>query len=81
MGGSDDAFELLQSKSGKTFYIENKIRNLKDLPQRITVHRGDEKIIFKSREDYKKYCLENGRDFNVQSWGVDMDILLEVKVP
>ncbi len=80
-GESDDAFELLQSKSGNTLYIENKIRNVKSLPQRITVHRGGEKMVFKSKEDYKKYCEENGRDFNVQSWGVDMDILLEVKVP
>lgn len=80
-GESDDAFELLQSTSGNSIYIENKIRNLKDLPQRITVTRGGEKLTFKSKADYKKYCDETGHDFNVKSWGVDMDIVLEVKVP
>ncbi len=80
-GESDDAFELLQSNSGNTVYIENKIRNLKELPKRITVTRGEEKLMFKSEADFKKYCKETGSDFNVKSWGVDMDILLEIKVP
>lgn len=80
-GESDYAFELLQSNSGNTIYIENKIRNLKDLPKRITVTRGEEKLMFKTEADFKKYCKETGSDFNVKSWGVDMDILLEVKVP
>jgi hypothetical protein len=80
-GESDDAFELLQSNSGNTIYIENKINNLKNLPKRITVNRGNEKLTFKSEEDYRKYCKETGSDFNVKSWGVDMDILLEIKVP
>ncbi len=80
-GENDDAFELFQSTSGNSIYIENKIRNLKDLPQRITVTRGGERLTFKSKADYKKYCDETGHDFNVKSWGVDMDIVLEVKVP
>ncbi len=80
-GESDDAFELLQSNSGNTIYIENKINNLKNLPKRITVNRGNEKLTFKSEEDYRKYCKEMGSNFNVKSWGVDMDILLEIKVP
>jgi copper chaperone CopZ len=80
-GESDDAFELIQSTSGNTIYIENVIRNLKSLPKRITVTRGGEKLVFKSEDDYRKYYKETGSDFNVKSWGVDMDILLEVKVP
>lgn len=80
-GESDDAFELLQSNSGNVIYIENKINNLKNLPKRITVNRGNEKLTFKSEEDFRKYCKETGSDFNVKSWGVDMDILLEIKVP
>jgi hypothetical protein len=54
---------------------------MKELPHRITVVRNGEKITFKSKADYQKYREENGRDFNVRSEGVDMDILLEVKVP
>jgi hypothetical protein len=80
-GENDDAFELLQSLSGNIIYIENKIRNMKELPHRITVVRNGEKITFKSKADYQKYREENGRDFNVRSEGVEMDILLEVKVP
>jgi len=80
-GENDDAFELLQSTSGHTIYIENKIRNLKELPHRITIVRDGEKITFKTKADYEKYCKENGRSFNQRSEGVDMDILLEIKVP
>ena len=36
-GEHDDAFELEQSASNNTVYIENRIKNLKSLPKRITV--------------------------------------------
>jgi hypothetical protein len=80
-GENDDAFELLSETSGNAIYIENKIRNLKELPHRITVHRNGEMITFRTKADYQKYRNENGGDFNRRSEGVDMDILLEVKVP
>lgn len=80
-GENDDAFELLQSTSGNMIYIENKIRNLKELPHRITVTNNGEKVTFKTKADYQQYCEEHGRNFNQRSEGVDMDILLEVKVP
>jgi hypothetical protein len=80
-GEHDDAFELVQSTSGNALYIENKIKNLKALPKRITVIRGTERLTFKSEADYKKYCEETGSNFNIKSWGVDIDIVLEVKVP
>jgi hypothetical protein len=80
-GENDDAFELLHYTSGNTIHIENKIRNLKELPHRITVVDNGEKVTFKTKADYQKYCEEHGRHFNQRSEGVDMDILLEVKVP
>lgn len=80
-GEYDNAFELLQSTSGNTMNIENKIRNMKELPHRITVMNKGEKITFKNKADFEKYCEENGRNFNQRSEGVDMDILLEIKVP
>jgi len=80
-GEHDEAFEIEQSTSDKTLYIENRIKNLKSLPKRITVVRGTERLTFKSEADYKKYCEETGSSFNVKSWGVDMDIVLEIKVP
>ena len=54
---------------------------MKTLPQRITIDQGGQKIVFRTKADYKKYCEENGKNFNSMSMGVDMDIILEIKVP
>lgn len=80
-GENDDAFELLESNSVNSLFIENRIHNLKELPHRITIVNKGEKITFKTKADYQKYCEENGKNFNMRSEGVDMDIVLEVKVP
>lgn len=80
-GENDDAFELLTSANGNTVVIENNIKDLKNLPQMITVIDGSKKIRFKSKEDYKKYKSENGASYDIVSWGVDMDIILEIKIP
>lgn len=80
-GENDSAFELTQSTSDNVIFIENRINNLKNLPHRITVKRGEEKIVFKTEADYKKYVSETGQSFNIRSQGVDMDIVLEIKVP
>ena len=80
-GENDDAFVLSQSASGNVIRIENEIRNMKSLPHRITVIKGSDKIVFKNKADYRKYCDENGKDFNITSMGVDIDIVLEIKVP
>jgi hypothetical protein len=80
-GENDDAFELLESNSANIISIENKIRNLKELPHRITIVNKGEKITFKTKADFQKYCEDNGKNFNTRSEEVDMDILLEVKVP
>lgn len=80
-GESDDAFVLETSTSGNIISIESRINGLKSLPQRITVTQGGRKIVFRTKGDYKKYCDENGKDFNTMSTGVDMDITLEIKVP
>lgn len=80
-GENDDAFEILQSTSDKVVTIENKIVNLKQLPQRVTITQGEEKITFKTKADFEKYCQENGRHFSRTTMGVDMDIILEIKIP
>lgn len=80
-GESDDAFELNQSVNQNTVYIENTIRNMKSLPHRITITDGAKKITFKDKAEFRKYCDEQGREFKTTSWGVDMDIILEIKVP
>ena len=80
-GESDDAFELITSTAGNTVNVRNEIHNLKNLPQRITITRDGQKMVFKSKADYKKYADQNGKDYNMMSSGVDMDIHLEIKVP
>lgn len=80
-GEHDDAFELAHTVSGNQVVIENRIKNLKQLPRYYTVKRGEEKITFKTREEFEKYKAEHGRDFQYTSEGVDMYITLEIKVP
>lgn len=80
-GENDDAFELFTTTSGQVISVRNEIHNLKGLPQRITVTRDGQKIVFKSKADYQKYTEQNGKGFNMMSQGVDMDIFLDIKIP
>lgn len=80
-GENDDAFEWLVNNDGPVIEIESNIRGLKNLPQMVTVRDGAEKILFASREEYRKYKAENGRSFDRVSWGVDINVTIEVKVP
>jgi hypothetical protein len=80
-GEHDDAFQLVISNEGKAVTIKNKIINMKNLPQRVTVFDGAEKIIFKNKEEYTKYQQQQGKRFTRVSYGLDMDIILEIKIP
>ncbi|MBY0434670.1 MAG: hypothetical protein K2U26_11220 [Cyclobacteriaceae bacterium] len=80
-GESDDAFELIQTETGNELRIENKIRDMKSLPHRMTIVDRGQKIVFKSKADYKKYAEQNGKNHEFMTWGLEMDILLEVKIP
>src|SRR6478736_2047526 len=80
-GENDDAFELKESTSNGTIYLDGSIKNLKSLPQRITINRDGQKIMFKTKADYKEYVAKNGGNYNHMSWGVDMEIIIEIKVP
>lgn len=81
-GENDDAFELITSTGDNTISIKNEIRNMKNLPHRITVRDGTQKIVFRTKEEMKKYKEENNiGHFNSVSNGVEMDIILEIKVP
>lgn len=80
-GESDDAFELIQETSGNTVVIEGRIKNMKQLPHRYTVMRGEEKITFKTKSELEKYKQEHDGNFKFTSHGVDIEITLEVKVP
>jgi hypothetical protein len=80
-GENDDAFDLQTTTTGSIITIRNEIKNMKNLPQRITITRDGQKIIFRDKAEFQKYQQEHGKGFNTQSWGVDMKILLEIKVP
>lgn len=80
-GENDDAFELDVTESGGTVYIENHIRNLMNLPQRITIVDKGQRMVFKSKTELNKYKEENPGSYDRMSWGPNIDITLEIKVP
>jgi hypothetical protein len=80
-GENDDAFGLTSSVSGVVLNIRGEMINMKSLPQRITIYRDGQKVTFKNKEEYQKYTSTSGRDYDMMSTGVDIDITLEIKVP
>jgi len=80
-GENDDAFELKESVSNNTIYLDGTIRDMKNLPRRITITRDGQKIMFRTKADYKEYISKNGGNYNNMSWGADIEIELEIKVP
>ena len=80
-GENDDAFKLDLSSSGGVVTLRNEIKDFKNLPRTITVQNGTEKIVFKNNEEFKKYKQQHGSNFNCTSYNVDLEIVLEIKVP
>jgi hypothetical protein len=80
-GENDDAFVFENTTSNNTIYLSSVINDLKNLPQRITIMRDGQKIMFKDKAEFKKYQQENGKNYSTMSWGADIDIQLEIKVP
>jgi hypothetical protein len=55
---------------------------MKNLPHRTTITDGGKKITFRTQADYRKYQQETGRSgFEMVSMGVDMEIIIDIKVP
>lgn len=79
-GEADDQFKINVKTSGNTISISNEIVDMDRIPHRITVHDGAKKIVFRNKSEWKKYQDEHGKSDNV-SMGVDMKIVLEIKVP
>jgi hypothetical protein len=80
-GENDDAFRLSSSVRGNILVIESEIVNLKNLPRRITVMREGKKMIFKNKSALRDYDPDNRNNYKFYSEGVDMDIVLEIRVP
>ncbi|GHM99414.1 hypothetical protein WSM22_09040 [Cytophagales bacterium WSM2-2] len=80
-GENDDAFKLESEVSGNEILVSGEIRNLKSLPHHVTIWNNGQKMSFRTKEDYNKYASEHGRNYESMSWGTDIDIFLEIKVP
>ncbi len=80
-GENDEAFQLSSSIRGNTLVIESEIVNLKNIPRRITVMKEGKKMTFKNKLALRDYDPGNHNNYKFYSEGVDMDIVLEIKVP
>jgi hypothetical protein len=80
-GENDDAFIFENEVVGGAVELRSYIKDLKSLPQRITIVRDGQKIMFRDKAELKKYQQEHGTGYNTMSWGADIDIHLEIKVP
>ncbi len=80
-GENDNAFVLETASLGNELSIFGKMKDLEKLPHRITINRNGRKILFKTKADYTKYADQNGHDYNSMSWGTDIEIFMEIKVP
>jgi len=81
-GENDDAFKLTTATNGNEISIRSEVSGVDKLPHRITVVDGNQKMTFRDKEALRKYETEHGkRRYEVRTWGVNMDITLEIKVP
>ncbi len=80
-GENDDAFVMESSKEGSVIDVRSEIKDLKNLPQRITIMHENKKIMFRDEAELRKFQAENGTSYQRMSWGPDIEIVLEVKVP
>jgi len=80
-GESNDALLITSTNSGNTVTIEGAIKNFESIPRRVTIEKDGQKMVFKNRAEWEKYSEEHGRSSTRMSDGVDIDIVLEIKVP
>jgi hypothetical protein len=80
-GENDEAFILESSVNGNTVNIDARIKDMKQLPQRVTIYRDGQKIMLRGKEELRKYQQEHGTGYNQMNFGPDIDIVLEIKVP
>jgi hypothetical protein len=80
-GENDDAFVVENSLSGNTLSISGYIKDLKRLPQRVTLIRDGQKVMLRDKEELRRYQAEHGKGYTQMSFGPDIEIVLEIKVP
>lgn len=80
-GENDDAFVIDQTVEDNQVKISGRIRDIKRLPQRVTIVRDGQKVMLRDKEELRKYQQEHGQGYNQMSFGPDIDIVLDIKVP
>ena len=80
-GEHDDAFKLVTTTGNGIIRINGSIEEMERLPQRITIMRDGQKIIFRDKNEWQKHKAEHGKGYSSMSMGPDIDIRLEIKVP
>jgi len=80
-GEQDNAFKVETTDESGNLYVKGSIQNLKDLPKRITIYEGGQKVVFQDKAALKKYQQEHPGSYERMSWGTDIDIEIEIKVP
>lgn len=80
-GENDDAFVLEHTTEGNVIKISSDIKDIKNLPQRITIMRDGQKTIFRDKAEFSKYQDAHGKGYQSMSWGPDIEINLEIRVP
>lgn len=80
-GEQDNAFKLETSDESGRLNVKGFVRDLKGLPKRITIYEKGQKVVFQDKEALKKYQQEHPGSYERMSWGTDIDIELEIKVP
>ena len=86
LGKNNDAFEIKVQESDQNLNIESLIRDKDKLPRNIVINKDGQKYLFEGADwnspALQKFYEEHGRD-NI-SWvsnGIDIEVILEIKIP
>ena len=78
--GNDSAFVLKEQAVNGTLVISGRIEEMDKLPRSYTIVRSGKKTVFRSKEQYLEERKKGG-DIEQYSEGLDIDIVVELKVP
>lgn len=80
-GENDDAFQIDISTTSHAVDINGYIRDIRDLPERVSIEENGKTIVFRSNEEWRQYQQEHGKTATRVSIGPDIEIQLDIKVP
>jgi hypothetical protein len=78
-GESDSAFILEDKSVDGVLNISDKIKDMDKLPRRYTVYKAGQKTVYRLKDEYLAAQREGG--IQRTSEGLDIDIVVEVKIP